>query len=301
MTRYQARAIGVSRRFGSLHALDNIDLDISPGELLGLLGPNGAGKTTLLSLLTGLRSPGAGRVELFGGDPRQPRNRERLGTTPQETGLPDTLRVGEIVEFVAKHYPEPLPVGELLEQFGLSELARRQAGSLSGGQQRRLSVALAFVGDPALVVLDEPTTGLDVAARNSLWEALRHHHQRGTTLLLTSHYLAEIEALAERIVVMDRGRVLADGPQREIKSRVHTRTVTVRGTNLPELPGVVRSELDDGAHRLFTRDSDQLVRDLVRSGADFEDLTVTGASLEEAFTALTAEANPIDEHAGGRA
>ncbi|SDJ66831.1 ABC-2 type transport system ATP-binding protein [Actinopolyspora mzabensis] len=301
MTRYQARAIGVSRRFGSLHALDNVDLDIAPGELLGLLGPNGAGKSTLLSLLTGLRSPGAGRVELFGGDPRQPRNRERLGTTPQETGLPDTLRVGEIVEFVAEHYPKPLPVGELLEQFGLSELARRQAGSLSGGQQRRLSVALAFAGDPALVVLDEPTTGLDVAARNSLWDALRHHQQRGTTLLLTSHYLAEIEALAERIVVMDRGRVLADGPQREIKSRVHTRTVTVRGTNLPELPGVVRSELDDGAHRLFTRDSDQLVRDLVRSGADFEDLSVTGASLEEAFTALTAEANPIDEHAGGRA
>ncbi|SDP16412.1 ABC-2 type transport system ATP-binding protein [Actinopolyspora xinjiangensis] len=300
MTRYQARAIGASRRFGSLNALDGIDLDISAGEILGLLGPNGAGKTTLLNLLTGLRAPDSGRVELFGGDPRQPRNRQRLGTTPQETGLPDTLRVAEIVEFVAKHYPKPLPVDELLERFGLSELAREQAGSLSGGQQRRLSAALAFAGDPGLVVLDEPTTGLDVAARDSLWEALRHHNRRGTTVLLTSHYLAEVEALAERIVVMDRGRVLADGPQREIKSRVRTSTVTVRG-ELPELPGVVRSELRDGAHRLLTHDSDRLVRDLVRSGVDFEDLTVTGTSLEEAFTALTSTGNRTDETAGRRA
>lgn len=301
MTEPHARAIGAARYFGSLLALDNTDIDVAPGEMIGLLGPNGAGKTTLLSLLTGLRAPSSGRVELFGGNPRLPHNRRFLGTTPQETGVPDTLRVGEIVDFVGKHYPEPLNTWELLEQFGLAESARRNAGALSGGQKRRLSVALAFVGNPKLVVLDEPTTGLDVDARNSLWEALRHHHRRGVTVLLTSHYLAEIEALAERVVVLDQGRVLADGPQREIKSRVHTRTVTLRAGELPDLPGVLHAERDGDLVRLFTRDSDQLIRDLVGSGAEFADLTVAGASLEEAFMTLTGEAESGNEMAGRRA
>ena len=210
MTDLLARACDVTRDFDGTRALDGVNLDVHAGQIVGLLGPNGAGKTTLLSLLLGLRRPTSGRVELFGGDPRDPARRRSLGSTPQETGLPATLRVGEVVEFVARHYPDPLPIGELLDRFGLDGLQRRQTGGLSGGQRRRLAVALAFVGRPRLVVLDEPTTGLDVDARRTLWEGVRTFHDSGGTVLLTSHYLEEVEALAERVVVIDEGRVVTD-------------------------------------------------------------------------------------------
>src|SRR5262245_12656355 len=165
-----ARAPEVSRRYGDVLALDRVSLDVHPGEIVGLLGPNGAGKSTLLNLLAGLRRPSSGKVELFGGDPRDPARRKKLGVTPQETGLPSTLKVAECVEFVARHFSDPVPTGELIDRFGLSEVARRQTGGLSGGQKRRLAVALAFVGRPRLVLLDEPTTGLDVTARRALWD-----------------------------------------------------------------------------------------------------------------------------------
>ncbi len=281
------KALGVTREFGPVRALDSVDLDVPPGQLVGLLGPNGAGKTTLLSLLTGLRRPTSGTVELFGGDPRSAGNRLRLGVTPQETGLPETLKVGEIVEFVAGHYPDPSPAAELLDSFGLAGLHRKQAGSLSGGQKRRLTVALALVGRPEVVVLDEPTTGLDVEARHSLWRALRHYHERGGTLVLTSHYLEEVEALAQRVVVLGDGRILADGSPEEITSRVDVRSVSLCADRVPELPGVVRTDHDGDRIRLLTTDADQLVRDLVRSGAEFRDLRVTSTSLEEAFVSLT--------------
>ena len=158
---------GVTRRFGSTVALDDVSLTVRPGEIVGLLGPNGAGKTALLSLVEGLRRPDSGTVRLFGLDPREPAARVRLGTTPQETGLPPNLKVSEVVDFVAAHYPDPVPTDELLATFGLTELAGRQTGGMSGGQKRRLAVALAVVGRPDLVLLDEPTTGLDVDAAMS--------------------------------------------------------------------------------------------------------------------------------------
>ena len=200
----------VTRRFGAVTALDDVSLTVAQGELVGLLGPNGAGKTTLLSLVSGLRRPDEGTVRLFGRDPREPAARVRLGTTPQETGLPPTLTVREVVDLVAGHYPEPMPSAEVLGRFGLEDLARRQTGGLSGGQKRRLAVALALVGRPRLVLLDEPTTGLDVEARHTLWEALRGYQADGATIVLTSHYLEEVEALARRVVVVGGGRVLAD-------------------------------------------------------------------------------------------
>jgi len=200
----------VTRRFGAVVALDDVSLVVQPGELVGMLGPKGAGKTTLLSLVNGLRKPDAGTIRLFGGDPRTPASRVRLGSTPQETGLPPTLRVAEVVDFVARHYPNPRPTEGLLEQFGLADMARRQAGGLSGGERRRLAVVLALVGNPALVLLDEPTTGLDVDGRHMLWAALRDYHASGGTIVLTSHYLEEVQALAERVVVIDHGHVLAD-------------------------------------------------------------------------------------------
>jgi ABC-2 type transport system ATP-binding protein len=302
----------VTRRFDATVALDDVSLDVHRGEIVGLLGPNGAGKTTLLSLVSGIRRPDSGTVRLFGRDPRDAVARVRLGTTPQETGLPPTLRVGEVAAFVAGHYPDPMPVGELLDVFGLTDLARRQTGGLSGGQKRRLAVALAMAGRPDLVLLDEPTTGLDVDARHVLWDALRTFHARGVTVVVTSHYLEEIEALAERVVVVDHGRVLADGTLRDVVGRVALRRVTLAladdgaaspgavpspssgpassaMTRLDALAGVVQRDTDpaSGRHVLLTADADALVRELVTAGVPFHDLEVRSASLEEAFLALT--------------
>ena len=258
---------------------------------MGLLGPNGAGKTTMLSLITGLRHADSGTVRLFGGNPRDPLNRVSLGTTPQETGLPPTLTVGEVTDFVAGHYAHPMSRGEVLERFGIADLAKRQTGGLSGGQKRRLAVALALVGRPRLVVLDEPTTGLDVEARHALWQALRDYHADGATVLLTSHYLEEIEALAERVVVVGEGRVLADDTLAAVIDRVAMRRISVRlpavsAAEVAVLPGVVSAEHDGDRYDLLVTDADATVRALVRS-MDFSGIEVRGASLEEAFLALT--------------
>ncbi|WP_051718089.1 ABC transporter ATP-binding protein [Streptomyces megasporus] len=282
-----ARASGVTRRYGDHTALDAVDFEIRQGELLGLLGPNGAGKSTLVSLLTGLKQVTSGRCELFGGDPRRPENRLRIGVTPQETGLPETLRVAEVVDFVAAHYPDPENRDELLERFGLSALARRQTGGMSGGEKRRLAVALAFVGRPRLVFLDEPTTGLDVESRKALWDRVAEFHADGGTVLLTSHYLEEIEALAERVVVLGRGRVLADDSVDAIRGLVRVHRVSLTAGDLPELPGVVGEHREDGRVHLMTGDPDQLVRELVKREVAFSGLEIRPTSLEEAFLTIT--------------
>ncbi|WP_329017786.1 ABC transporter ATP-binding protein [Micromonospora rifamycinica] len=286
-----AHADQATRRYGDVLALDRVDLTVSAGELVGLLGPNGAGKSTLINMLVGLRRPSAGRVELLGGDPRRPASRRQLGVTPQETGLPGTLRVGEVVDFVAAHFPDPVPRAELLDRFGLTDQVKRQTGGLSGGQRRRLAVALAFVGRPRLVVLDEPTTGLDVEARHTLWEAIRSFHADGGTVLLSSHYLEEVEALAQRVVVLGQGRVLADDTVGAIRGIVGVRRVSLTADDLPALPGVVATEHADGRTHLLTTDADQLVRDLVTAGVAFRELEVRPTSLEEAFLAITAQAS----------
>lgn len=285
-TRTAVRARQVSRRYGPVTALDQVDLEVGDGELVGLLGPNGAGKSTLLQLVCGLRRPTTGTVSVHGEDPRRASARTRLGMTPQETGLPSTLRVGEVMSFVAGHFPSPAPVGEVLERFGLAELAGRQTGGLSGGQKRRLAVALAFVGRPRLVLLDEPTTGLDVESRQALWAAIRDFHRDGGTVLLTSHYLEEIEALAERVVVIDHGRVLIDDTVDRVRSRVRVRRVRYRLT--ADDDRVVRN---DEVIEELTDDADGLVRDLVHREVPFRDLEVAAASLEEAFLSMTQTAD----------
>ncbi|MEV1174600.1 ABC transporter ATP-binding protein [Nonomuraea sp. NPDC049784] len=284
-----ARAIEVTRRYGDVLALDRISLDIRAGELVGLLGPNGAGKSTLINLFVGLRRPTSGTVELLGGSPQDPAMRRGIGVTPQETGLPETLRVGEIVDFVSAHFTKKADRGELLDRFGLGDLVKRQVGGLSGGQKRRLAVALAFAGDPKLVFLDEPTTGLDVEARRSLWDGVRAFHEGGGTVLLTSHYLEEIEALAERVVVVGHGRVLADGTVRAVRDIVGVRRVSLVAADLPELPGVIGSEREDGRIHLMTTDPDRLVVELVRSGTPFSGLEIRPTTLEEAFLAITSK------------
>jgi ABC-2 type transport system ATP-binding protein len=288
MTEILARTIEVTRRYGAVTALDRVSLDIHAGELVGLLGPNGAGKSTLVNLFAGLRRPTSGTVELLGGSPLDPARRRGIGVTPQETGLPPTLRVGECVDFVAAHFPAAVTREALLERFGLDDLVRRQIGGLSGGQKRRLAVALAFVGDPRLVFLDEPTTGLDVGARRALWDGIRQFHAEGGTVVITSHYLEEIEALAERVVVIGEGRVLTDGTMDEIRGLVGVRRVTLTSAELPDLPGVLGVEHDGSRTHLLTTDADALVRELVLADVPFSDLEIRPTSLEEAFLTITA-------------
>ncbi|GAB3616464.1 ABC transporter ATP-binding protein [Okibacterium endophyticum] len=289
-----ARFDRVTRRFGDIIALDDVSLEIGSGRIVGLLGPNGAGKTTMLSLLQGLRRPTSGTVELFGSSPSDYRNRQRLGSTPQETALPQSLKVGEVIDFVSRHYENAVPRAEAAEEFGLTDLLNRQTGSLSGGQKRRLSVALAFVGRPRLVLLDEPTTGLDVDARRTLWDAVRRQHEAGATVVLTSHYLEEIEALAERVVVVGSGRVLADDELGTVLDRVGLRTIrlnTPQPDAVTALTGVVASRPEkDGTRTYYARDSDRVVSELVTNGIPFTNLTVRGATLEEAFLTLTGDA-----------
>lgn len=283
-----ARAAGATRRYGGIVAVDQVSVDVHAGELVGLLGPNGAGKSTLINMLVGLRRPTSGTVELFGGDPRSPASRHAIGVTPQETGLPATLRVGECVDFVAAHFSDPVDRDELLGRLGLGGLLRRQTGGLSGGQRRRLAVALAFVGRPRMVFLDEPTTGLDVEARHALWQSIKDYHADGGTVLLTSHYLEEIEALAERVIVMKDGRVLTDDTVESVRGMVGVRRVSLRIEEVPSLPGLLDVEREGGRTNLLTRDADRLVRDLVATGAHFSDLEIRSMSLEEAFLSLTA-------------
>ncbi|MFV0256868.1 MAG: ABC transporter ATP-binding protein [Acidimicrobiales bacterium] len=285
------RLVGVTRRFGSTTAVDDVTLSIGPGEAVGLLGPNGAGKTTIISLVTGLRRADAGTVALFGLPPDYPEARLRLGATPQATGVPATLRVGEALDLVAAHFPDPVDPADAAAAFGLQDHLARQCGGLSGGQQRRLLMALALTGRPELLVLDEPTTGLDVTGRDNLWRQLQSFLRDGGTMLVTSHQLADIEALAERVVVLDQGRLVADDSLTAITRLVDVRRITMASSAsdaaLGLLPGVVSLHRGRDAVTVSTRDADAAVRALVSRGLDFRDLTVEGASLEDAFLTLT--------------
>ena len=278
---------GVSKRYRSTEALRDVDLELRVGEVVALLGANGAGKTTAISVLLGLRRPDSGSARLFGLDPRLPSARRRIGVTPQELGFPSTLTVAEIIDFVRAHFPEPEPTEELIRRFGLEDVRDRQAGGLSGGQRRRLSVALAFAPNPAVMFLDEPTTGLDVTSRLAVWDAIRAFGAGGGTVLLTTHNLGEAEALAERVIVMSEGQVIADASLEEIKSHAGLRRIRLRSQPLPRLANVQRF-VDEGDCRvLYATEVGHVVEELVRAEADLDELEVLPVSLEEAFIALT--------------
>jgi ABC-2 type transport system ATP-binding protein len=278
---------GVHKRYGRVEALRGIDLQVRPGELVALLGPNGAGKTTAVGVLLGQRRPDAGSARLFDRDPTGPAARRWVGATPQVAGFPENLTVAEVVDLVRVHYPDPVATPELLDRFGLSGVASRRTGGLSGGQHRRLAAALAFAGRPRLVVLDEPTTGFDLEARRGLWEVVRAFVADGGAVLLTTHYLEEAQALASRVVVIARGRVIAQGSVDDITARAGRSRVSVRAPSLPELPEGTRAESSNGTHILYTADPDGLVRALARQGVPFTHLQIERASLEEAILSLT--------------
>jgi ABC-2 type transport system ATP-binding protein len=284
-----ARLERASKRFGETVALDEVDVEVRAGDVLALLGPNGAGKTTAVALLLGLRRPTSGTARLFGLDPRRPAARRDVGATPQESAFSPTLTVGELVDFVRAHHSRPLAASDILDAFGLEELASRQAGGLSGGQRRRLAVALAFAGNPRAVFLDEPTTGLDVASRRAVWDAVRRYAAEGRTVLLTTHNLEEAEALASRVVVLAHGRVVADTTVPELKARSGLKRIRLAEQDLPVLPGVLRSTREAGRRVLYVEDAGDVVRRLVDAGAVLDGIEILPVSLEDAFLAVTGE------------
>lgn len=291
-----ARLSGVTHRYGTVLALDGVDLEVRRGEVLAVLGPNGAGKTTAISLLLGSLPVQAGRATVFGRSPSAREVRSRRGAMLQISGVPNTLSVGEHLDLFRAYYPTPLPASRLLAMAGLEEVERRRFGKLSGGQKQRLMFALALCGDPELVFLDEPTAGLDVEARRGLWEEIRRLGEAGRTAVLTTHYLEEADALADRIVVLHRGRVIAEGTPASIRARTAARLLRCVTRVGPErasrLPGVVRVEMRGRHLEVLTSRPEALVRELLDLDPDLGDLTVTGAGLEEAFLALTREPRP---------
>jgi ABC-2 type transport system ATP-binding protein len=279
-----AEVESVTKRFGEVVALDRLTLSADAGSTIALLGANGAGKTTLISLLLGLRTPDGGRVRVLGGDPRAAAVRSSIGTALQDVGLPATLRADELVRFVAAHFANAAPVGELLARFGLDRVAMRQAGGLSGGQRRRLALALAFAGRPPLVILDEPTASLDPDGRSAVWAAVEELRRDGGTILVATHDLHEAEAVADRVVVLDAGRVVADGSPRAIAARAGTTRIAYVGERAP--PGFPDARCARGRVVLDADDAGAAVTRLVQAGVDLHGLEVRPLSLDEAIARL---------------
>ena len=280
----------VLKRRGATLALNGLDLAIRPGQCVALLGPNGAGKSTSVALLTGRLRPDAGEAFLFGGNPRTLAGRGRMGVMLQTAGLPNTLSVREQIDLFRGYYRKPRPLEEIVELAGLEGLERRRCGALSGGQQRRVQFALAIAGRPDFLVLDEPTTGMDIDARRALWSAVRSEIGRGAAVLLTTHHLDEAEALADRIVVIDHGQVIADGTPEAIKARVSGVAIRCRtrlsDAELASLARVTGLSRDGGKVTLLTTSAPATLRELLARDETVDDLTVSGASLEDAVTRL---------------
>jgi ABC-type multidrug transport system ATPase subunit/peptidoglycan/LPS O-acetylase OafA/YrhL len=289
-----AELTGAHKRFGKVLALDGLSLSVQRGELLALLGPNGAGKTTAISLLLGLQAPDAGTAVLFGMSPEQIEARYQVGVMMQEVTLAPDLRVGELIDCTRSYYPAPFTKDEVLALTRTTELANRQYGKLSGGQKRQAQFALAVCGRPSLIFLDEPTAGLDVQAREALWATLRQLIAQGTAIVLTTHYLEEAEALADRVAVLARGRLIANGTVNDIRALVSRKRISCSTSLSADLvgtwPGVVRAERDRDRLNIVATDSDRVVRNLLAEDPELRDLEVLRAGLAEAFSELTQEA-----------
>ncbi|MEU4831790.1 ABC transporter ATP-binding protein [Streptosporangium sp. NPDC023615] len=285
----------VSKSYGDVLAVDSLDLTVEAGRTVALLGPNGAGKSTSIGMLLGLTRPTRGRVEVLGGSPDEAVARGDIGAMPQTGDLIPELTVRETVDFVRRLYPEPLGLDEVLAMADLTDLARRRADRLSGGQAQRVRFALAVAGAPRLLVLDEPTAAMDVESRLRFWESMRAYAAGGRTVLFATHYMQEADENSDRVVVIARGRIVADGTADQIKAGNggHVVRFSLGGqavAGLDALPGVVAVEVADGAALLRTADPDATVAALYRgTSLDVRDLRITGADLEDAFLALTRE------------
>jgi len=282
---------GVSKNYGNIRALRNVNFTVQAGQVVALLGPNGAGKTTAVKLLLGLMQPNSGRVRVFDGDPTNPQNRMRTGAMLQVGRVPETLRVGEHIDLFSSYYRSPMPIADVLAVAGLEKLRHRKFGDLSGGQRQRTLFALAICGDPDLLFLDEPTVGLDVEARRALWDEIRRLVERGKTVLLTTHYLEEADALADRIAVINQGEIIAEGTPAEIKAQTSGKRIrcvtSLSLASLRQIPGVTDARQDRDAVEIHAREAEPLVRALLARDPSLCGLEITSAGLEEAFLALT--------------
>ncbi|MGQ4424422.1 ABC transporter ATP-binding protein [Streptomyces violaceoruber] len=300
----------VTKGYGDVRAVDGLTLALHPGETVALLGPNGAGKSTTLDLLLGLRRPDAGTVHVFGGEPREAVVAGRVGAMPQSGGLMDEVTVAELVRLGCALHPRAYPAADVLARAGLTKIADRRVDKLSGGQAQRVRFALATAGDSDLIVLDEPTTGMDVTARQAFWATMREQADQGRTVLFATHYLEEADAIADRVLVLHRGRLLADGTAAEIKARAGTRRIsfdldggpdgstdaspdgsrngTVDEATLRALPHLTALDVSGRTVRIQSADADATVYALYGLGLYPRNLEVAGLGLEQAFVALTA-------------
>lgn len=286
---------GVDRNYGDIRALRDVNFRVRAGEVLALLGPNGAGKTTAVKLLLGLLQPNSGKVRVFGGDPTNPENRMRTGAMLQVGRVPETLRVSEHIDLFSSYYRNPMPLPEVLAAAGLEKLRDRKYADLSGGQKQRVLFALAICGDPDILFLDEPTVGLDVEARRLLWDQIRKLVSRGKTILLTTHYLPEADALADRVAVINQGQIIAEGTPAQIKAQTsgkRIRCITrLNLVSLQQISGVTLAKQDREAVELHTSAAEPVVRELLARDATLSGLEITTAGLEEAFIALTQDSS----------
>lgn len=285
---------GATKRYGRVAAADSLDLEVRAGELLAVLGPNGAGKTTAIGMLTGLTAPTSGTARLVGRNPRDAAARSRAGVMLQSSGVPETLKVRELLTAFRGYYPAPLPMAALVEAAGLAGLEHRLFGELSGGQQRRVLFAIALSGDPDVLFVDEPTTGLDVEVRRSLWAVLRDLAAAGRGVVLTTHYLEEADALADRIVLLHSGRMIAEGTPAEIKALVPGRRITARtrvsAAEAASWPDVQRAGTAGDRLELLVGTAEPALRHLLEADPGVENVTVVEPSLDEAVLTLTTHA-----------
>jgi ABC-2 type transport system ATP-binding protein len=292
-----AELCAATKRYGDVTALDAVSFALERGRVTALLGPNGAGKTTAVKLLLGLAHPTKGSARLFGGEPRDVAVRRRTGVMLQIARVPDTLKVREHLHLFSSYYPSPMTIDEALATTGLSGVADRKYGDLSGGQRQRVQFALAICGNPDMLFLDEPTVGLDVASRRGFWQEVRRLAASGRTIVMTTHYLEEADALADRILVLSAGRVVADGSPHAIKARAGGRRVrcvtALDDATLVRLPAVRSLRRDGTAVELLTGDAEGLARELLSRDPSLAGLEITGAGLEEAFMALTSRSATI--------
>ncbi|MEU9121421.1 ABC transporter ATP-binding protein [Streptomyces sp. NPDC048506] len=283
----------VNKSYGAVRAVVDLDLELYPGETVALLGPNGAGKSSTLDLLLGLRTPDSGSVTLFGTTPQRAIEQGRVGAMLQSGGLMEGVKVKELVTLARDLHPRGYPVDQIMATAGITEIADRKVDKLSGGQEQRVRFALATAGANDLIVLDEPTTGMDVSARQTFWGAMRQQAEQGRSVLFATHYLEEADAIADRVIVLHRGRVLADGTATEIKARAGARRVSFdldepidRGA-LHGLPFLTSLEVSGRTVRIQSQDADATVHAVYRLGLYPHNLEVSGLGLEQAFIAIT--------------
>jgi ABC-2 type transport system ATP-binding protein len=290
----------VSKHYGSLKAVDGLNLDLRPGETVALLGPNGAGKSTSLDMLLALRKPTGGRITMFGEDPYHAVKSGRVGAMLQSGGLMPEVSVRELVTLVTTLHPNPEPIELTLKRAGIDKFADQRVDRLSGGQTQRVRFALAICGKSELIVLDEPTTAMDVETRRLFWSSMKDEVAEGRTLLFATHYLEEADQAADRILVLNRGRLLADGTPAEIKAKAGAKRITFHLDRVDEpfllgLPALVNVEVRHDFVQIQTTDSDATLYAVLDAGYRPRDIEVTGLGLEQAFLAITAE----DDRANG--